>query len=117
LNAKGAGEKSSRMEDVLYYLVEMSLRSPHVPHVMPKRYYDLKIRLEAMATMGTNWIETEEVTRIMEEVGGSADDVEDALNVLQDKGVLLYFSKRISKVILKPSWLFAVLTNVRKYFL
>ena len=101
------------MNELIFYLTEMALRSPHIPHVLPRSYHTLKIQLQADAAAGLPWITMEDFKRRLIDAGGEDDDVDDAMDVLRDMGVILHFRTfALPRVILRPTWLFSVLTNV-----
>jgi hypothetical protein len=113
VNATSTG-KFSRIDELYYFLSEMALRSPHLPRVIPKSYQGLKVQLESLTATGVYWISSSLFMKKLLEVGGQMDDADDALDVLQDMGVILHFrGTTIPRVVLKQTWLFDVLTSVR----
>eukprot|EP00009_Paramoeba_aestuarina_P007347 CAMPEP_0201517496 /NCGR_PEP_ID=MMETSP0161_2-20130828/8583_1 /ASSEMBLY_ACC=CAM_ASM_000251 /TAXON_ID=180227 /ORGANISM="Neoparamoeba aestuarina, Strain SoJaBio B1-5/56/2" /LENGTH=499 /DNA_ID=CAMNT_0047915009 /DNA_START=202 /DNA_END=1698 /DNA_ORIENTATION=+ len=113
---------SSRMDELNYYLIEMCLRSPHIPRIVPHSYFSLSTRLRSLAAKGVHWIDKKDFVEMMEEVEGEMKNkgkegkerlVRDALEVMSDGGTLLYIGTQgVEKVVLKLDWLFTVLTNI-----
>jgi hypothetical protein len=104
----------SRMNELIFYLTEMALRSPHIPHVLPRCYHTLKIALQAEAAAGIPWITLEDFKKRLVVAGGEEEDADDAMDILRDMGIILHFRNfSLPRIILKPTWLFSVLTNVR----